>query len=102
MGMSMPSMESGATPSHSGSTWFDTSPGARFRRNRMSVTTDVPSRLKASDGSRIAPNEVKPSSQGYSRTLAFCLSSVKCVVTSAIAPPGLRGVDGLGEEIIVQ
>ena len=51
------------------------SPGARFRRNTMSVTTAVPSRLKASEGRRIAPRKSARSAR-YSRIAAFCLSRV--------------------------
>ena len=50
-------MASGATPSQSGSAWRAGSPAARLRRNTMSVTTAVPSRLKASEGRRIAPRK---------------------------------------------
>ncbi len=55
----------------------------------MSVTTAVPSRLKASDGRRIAPTK-SAFEPRYSRMAAFCLSSVKCVVTRASTPPGFR------------
>ena len=55
----------------------------------MSVTTAVPSRLKASEGRRIAPTKSAFEAR-YSRMAAFCLSSVKCVVTSASTPPGFR------------
>src|SRR5271156_5063184 len=50
-------MVSGAIPSHSGSAWCGASPSARLRRKTMSVTTAVPSRLKASDGRRMAPTK---------------------------------------------
>ncbi len=67
----------------------------------MSVTTAVPSRLKASEGRRIAPTKSALSAR-YSRMAAFCLSSVKCVVTRRQHAAGLEGVDGLGEEVVVQ
>ena len=67
----------------------------------MSVTTLVPSRAKASDGSRIAPRKSARAAR-YSRTLPFCLSSVKCVVTRARIPPGAQGVERFGEEIIME
>ena len=67
----------------------------------MSVTTEVPSRLKASDGRRIAPRKSACSAR-YSRTAAFCLSSVKWLVTRARMPPGFRASTRLGEEEIVQ
>ena len=53
----------------------------------MSVTTAVPSRLKASEGRRIAPRKSACSAR-YSRMAAFCLSRVKWLVTRAITPPG--------------
>ena len=55
----------------------------------MSVTTAVPSRLNASEGRRIAPRKSARSAR-YSRMAAFCLSSVKCEVTTARTPPGFR------------
>ncbi len=53
----------------------------------MSATTAVPSRLKASEGNLIAPMK-SAFDPTYSRSEAFCLSKVKCVVTSASTPPG--------------
>ena len=67
----------------------------------MSVTTLVPSRLNASEGRRIAPRKSARSPR-YSRKPAFCLSSVKWLVTRARMPPGFSAVDGLGEEEVVQ
>ena len=55
----------------------------------MSVTTAVPSRLKASEGRRIAPTKSAFEAR-YSRMAAFCLSSVKWLVTRASTPPGFR------------
>ena len=67
----------------------------------MSVTTAVPSRLKASDGRRIAPTK-SAFEPRYSRMAAFCLSSVKCDRDQGQHAAGLQGVDGLGEEEIMQ
>ena len=67
----------------------------------MSVTTAVPSRLKASEGRRIAPTKSAFAAR-YSRMAAFCLSSVKCAGDQGQDAAGLQGVDGLGEEVIVQ
>ena len=55
----------------------------------MSVTTLVPSRLKASDGNRMALRKSARSPR-YSRIAAFCLSKVKCDVTTARTPPGFN------------
>ena len=63
----------------------------------MSVTTAVPSRLKASDGRRIAPTKSALAPR-YSRTAAFCLSSVKWVVTRARTPPGFRASTDLAKK----
>ena len=63
----------------------------------MSVTTAVPSRLKASDGRRIAPTKSAFRAR-YSRMAAFCLSSVKCVVTRASTPPGFRASTDLAKK----
>ena len=67
----------------------------------MSVTTAVPSRLKASDGRRIAPRKSARAAR-YSRIAAFCLSSVKWRGDQGEDAAGLQGVDGLGEEVVVQ
>ena len=63
----------------------------------MSVTTAVPSRLNASDGRRIAPRK-SASAARYSRTAAFCLSSVKCDVTRASTPPGFSASSDLAKK----
>ena len=47
IGHSAPSMESGVTPSQSGSTWFAGSPGARLRKNTMSVTINAQGQVNA-------------------------------------------------------
>ena len=63
--------------------------------------TAVPSRLNASDGRRIAPRKSAwPAS--CSRTAAFCLSSVKWLVTTASTPPGFRASTRLGDEEVVE
>ena len=67
----------------------------------MSVTTAVPSRLNASDGSRMAPAKSALKAM-YSRTAAFCLSSVKAAGDESQDTFGLQGVNGLGEEEIVR
>ena len=92
-----PSMASGSVSSQSGSAWRAGSPAARLRRNTMSVTTLVPSRLKASDGRRIAPRKSARPAR-YSRMAAFCLSSVKWLVTRARTPPGFRASSDLAKK----
>ena len=67
----------------------------------MSVTTAVPSRLKASDGRRIAPTK-----SAFEREILadggilFVEREMRRDQCQHAA--GLQGVDGLGEEVIVQ
>ena len=94
-------MASGATPSQSDRRGWAGSPGARLRRNTMSVTTAVPSRLKASDGRRIAPTK----SAFDGEVLAdggVLLVEREMRGDQGQHAAGLQGVDGLGEEEIVQ
>ena len=67
----------------------------------MSVTTAVPSRLKASDGRRIAPTK------SALRAEIFADGGVLLVEREMRRDQGqhaagFQGVDGLGEEVIVQ
>ena len=66
----------------------------------MSVTTAVPSRLKASEGRRIAPTK-----SAFGQILAdggVLLVEREVAGDQGQHAAGLQGVDGLGEEVIVQ
>ena len=100
-GTSTPSIASGAVASQSGSAWLAGSPAARLRRNTMSVTTDVPSRLKASDGRRIAPRKSALLGQVLAGGGVLLVERVMAGDQGQDAA-GLQGVERLGDEEIVQ
>ena len=76
-------------------------PGARFRRNRMSVMTAVPSRLNASDGRRMAPRK--------SAWAASMLADGRVLLVEREMAgdhgedaAGFQGFDRLGDEKVVE
>ena len=77
------------------------SPAARLRRNTMSVTTAVPSRLKASEGRRIAPTKSALRGQVLADG-GILLVEREMRRDQGQHAAGLQGVDGLGEEEVVQ
>ena len=93
--------ERATTSSQLGSAWPAGSPGPRLFRNTMSVTTLVPSRAKASDGSRIAPRKSARAAR-YSRTAAVLLVERVVRRDEGEDAAGPQGVERLREEVVVE